>query len=902
MSARIVVCLLGVVLVAAAPAASQTTTATILGTVVDAQKAVVPGTTVTATNVDTRIATSAVTDVNGRFRLAALRPGTYDIHVELSGFAPRDRTGVQLFVGAEMTLDFEIGVAGVQETVTVTGEVPLVEVTKSELSTIVDRKQIDALPLSTRDFSDLMRLTPGVVDGMVAGQQSTASNTYLVDGVSNDRAWTGGSRTGFSSETIREFRVITEQFAAEYGQASGGVVNVVSRSGTNQRQSRLYLYDRGDGLDKKNYFATSKAPYTRRNFGGFTGGPIVRNRLFYFGSYEGTRIDETSIVNTPAWDAWAAKNGKQTYSGNFASPTRTHAAFAKIDSQLTPAHNLSARYAEQRSSSENGGIGGRTTWQQGSTSWSRNHDFTGSLTSVIGSSKLNELRILLADRPADVVPNSPGQPEIDFASSYQGKSYSDPQGSDERRYQVVDNFSVHATGRGEHDIKMGFDFNHTVLNGDFCNYCDGQWVFPKDYYDPKDKSTFPTLYQQRIGATAYTIPNISYSAFVQDSWRPKKNVTVNAGLRFDRVDYAGTLKTNDLSPRVAMTFDPTGKGKTVYNVGFGVFKDKITLNQWLIIVLNVINSKNFVVINNPSYPDWTGGSATPYSLKNTERFDPNMGQPYSYQGTAGVKHDFGNGFAVGANYMYNHGLGQIRRRDENAPPNGTTIRPNPAMGRMLVHENGGTRTYNGLVLNAERRFGQRYRFSAAYTLSSNWSNSEARNSTTLPTDQYNLNADWSPADNDARHNLVLTGQVTLPLAIQMSAIWQYRSAYPFNVVSGKDTNNDSRSGDRPDADPNGKYPTNGVTQYGRFSIPVNRPGTLQRNAFRGPDFTRLDFRLSKLFPLGAKRRVEVLAEAFNLTNRVNYGGYTSSIQSSSFGKSASASAPFQAQLGLRFDF
>ncbi len=357
-----------------------------------------------------------------------------------------------------------------------------------------------------------------------------------------------------------------------------------------------------------------------------------------------------------------------------------------------------------------------------------------------------------------------------------------------------------------------------------------------------------------------------------------------------------------MSPRLALTFDPTNKGKTVYNVGAGIFKDKITLNQWLIIVLNVINATDFIVLNNPGYPDYTGGKPAVQAPRNIEQFDSNLAQPYSVQATAGAKHDFGNGFAVGANYLYNRGLEQIRRRDLNAPVNGTTVRPDPTMGRELIHEGSGNRTYNGLILNAERRFGERWRFSAAYTLSSSWSDSEARNSTSLPTDQYNLRADWAPADNDARHNLVVTGQVTLPLGIQMSAIYQYRSAYPFNVTSGRDTNNDSRSGDRPDPDPAGKYPTNGTTTYGTFSIPVNRPGLLQRNAFRGPDWARMDFRLSKMVRLGARRRVEVLAEAFNLFNRVNFNSYTSSIQSSLFGRSQSAGDPRQFQLGIRFDF
>jgi hypothetical protein len=190
---------------------------------------------------------------------------------------------------------------------------------------------------------------------------------------------------------------------------------------------------------------------------------------------------------------------------------------------------------------------------------------------------------------------------------------------------------------------------------------------------------------------------------------------------------------------------------------------------------------------------------------------------------------------------------------------------------------------------------------ASYTLSSTKSDSEARNSTTLPTDQYNLDADWGPADVDARHNLTLTGHLTLPFAIQLAGIMQLRSAYPFSPVSGRDTNNDSRAGDRPDADPNGRYPTNGVTTYGQFSIPVNRPGTLGRNTFRGPDFSQLDLRLSKLFSIGG-RRLEVIAEGFNVTNRVNYNSYTSSIQSAFFGLPQSAMAARQVQLGARFDF
>src|SRR6266545_2722841 len=345
------------------PAGAQTTTATVLGTLTDAQHAVLPGATVTARNVDTGTETSAVTDTNGRYRLAALRPGTYDIRAELSGFASRVRSGVPLFVGQEATIDLELSVAGVQESVTVTQEAPLVETTKSDVSSVVDRKQIDELPLNGRNFSDLTRLTPDVLSSdRIGGMQSSLSNTYLVDGVTNDRAWTGGNRAGYSAENIREFRVITQQYAAEFGQASGGVVNVVTRSGTNAFEQRLFIYHRDDALDARNYFATTKAPFTRQQFGGFSGGPITRNRLFYFGAYEGIRPDLTAVVNTPVERA------------NVTQPTRTHQGFGKIDYQIASPHLLTLRFAEERTTIANSGVGGTRTVGNGLSSKSSSHD------------------------------------------------------------------------------------------------------------------------------------------------------------------------------------------------------------------------------------------------------------------------------------------------------------------------------------------------------------------------------------------------------------------------------------------------------------------------------------------------------------------------------------------------
>lgn len=278
-----------------------------------------------------------------------------------------------------------------------------------------------------------------------------------------------------------------------------------------------------------------------------------------------------------------------------------------------------------------------------------------------------------------------------------------------------------------------------------------------------------------------------------------------------------------------------------------------------------------------------------------------MNTPYASHLTAGAEHQLPGGWAVSADYVFVRGFDQLRRRDLNAPPNGTSQRPNPLLGRQLIHESTGRRDHHALLVSAEQRFARRWAFSASYTLSKTMSDSEARNSVALPTDQYNLTADWGTADVDGRHNLVLTGQWTLPFQLQIAGILHVRSAFPFDVTSGRDTNNDGRSGDRPDPDPNGPFPTNGVTEFGRFPIPVNRPGTLTRNAFRGADFRRLDVRISKSLSI-AGRRLELLAEAFNATNYVNCNAFTSSIQSALFGRPQSAQDSRQVQLGVRFDF
>jgi Carboxypeptidase regulatory-like domain len=325
-------------------ASGQSTGATLQGTISDPQRALLPGVTVIISNVETGLSRTIVTDERGWYRAPALPPGRYDLRAELQGFGSVVRSGLTLTIGQEATINIEMNLANVQETVTVTGEVPLVETSNSTLGTTVTRTTLDSLPLAGRNFSGLAMLSPGIAGvgsgttGLNAGGQTTRSNSFLIDGASNDDTIVATQRGGFSLEAVREFAVLSNQFAAEYGMASGAIVTVITRSGTNQLQGRGFLFHRDDTFDAQDPFSkaqgSGKSPFSLQRFGGFLGGPIVRDKMHYFGVYEGLRQRQTSIVTSPLVPASEREWPNPEDGGQY---------FAKSDNRLSDAHALSVR-------------------------------------------------------------------------------------------------------------------------------------------------------------------------------------------------------------------------------------------------------------------------------------------------------------------------------------------------------------------------------------------------------------------------------------------------------------------------------------------------------------------------------------------------------------------------------
>src|SRR4051812_47451211 len=356
---RIIVAMIAICALSwSAPAMAQQTTGNIQGRIVDAQKAAVPGVTVTAKNAATGFSRTEVSDAEGVYRLNALPVGTYDVHAELSGFAGYNRKGVVVNIGQNVDLNIDMNVAGVAENVSVTAESPLIQTTSSSVGGVVDTARIENLPLNGRQFANLAVTIPGVglgfpSDPTKSTQYSPQINggngrniNYQIDGGDNNDDTVGGLLQLFPLEAIQEFNFLTSRYKAEYGRSNGGVMNIVTKSGTNQDQGSFFERFRDKSMnaltETERRSNIDKQDYRRNQFGGSVGGPIARDRAHFFFAAERTQQDTKQAVST--------KNLFPSQDGVYATPYRETLLTGKATANLTPRQYLTVRYGRNQNS------------------------------------------------------------------------------------------------------------------------------------------------------------------------------------------------------------------------------------------------------------------------------------------------------------------------------------------------------------------------------------------------------------------------------------------------------------------------------------------------------------------------------------------------------------------------
>ncbi len=858
---------------------SQETLVTVFGVVYGIEGDSLPGASITVKNQDSGYVYYANSQEDGRYVISRIQPGPYEMRVELLGFVTQIKQNITFNIGMRLKINFYLKLEKIEEEIEITSELPLIETSKSEISSIVGREEIENLPLRGRDYTELIGLQPGVQE-YTSNAQAWASEENIIDGVSNTRNMEKDFRSNIPADAIKEFRVLTNQFSAEYGNASGMLCSSITRSGGNRITGRLSSFWRSEAFDAKNYFARDKdkTQLDDWHYGVFIGGPLIKDKTHFFLAYEGQYKKAYRIVTSPL-----------VTQESVPSRTTNNQLLLKIDHNIQGRNIFSFRFTYDEPLTTNYNVGGLYTKDIAADEKIMSYDFQGNWTFMASNKALNEFRILYGRFLEEKTEADPNAYYIIRPSGYLGGLYTAPYSYSERRYQIVENFSLFLK---KHTIKTGFDLNFIITDGDYSIYYPGMFQFETDLpFNPTDPLTYPILFvgaQNKQVLDSFKVNN--HGIFIQDSWQIHQNITLNLGLRYNYYDLESLDINNrtwkSFNPRFGFSWDIAGNDKTVVRGGIGTFSNSI----FTFYAARVAQSQvaNLRIILMPGYPDPNQlNPFSPYLPFPTTEMPPQeyVSQekqipPYTLQVTLGAQRQISDHGAVSADLVWSKGYNLLRDNNLNAgiPGSHGLLRPDMTKGDVFVYEDSGKSEYKALQIGYKKRYSDGWAVDVAYTLSksmtnvaSDWLGNEEQMSWNNP------DRDWGPHQYDARHRLNIIGIFSLPLGIRLSSIIRYHSAYPYNVTLGYDANQDGQVLDYEE----------GVNRF----------------SGRGKDFLSIDARIIKDIQL-KRFQVELFVDVFNLTNRVNFysNSYIGNRQSANFGQPTEAYNARLIQLGFRIDF
>ena len=929
-------------LVALAPftAFAQSSTGSISGNVADDSGAALPGVTVTATSAATGATRTTVTNGTGHYELALLVPGTYAVSGELSGFKTVKFEKIVVNVGSTTTLDLKLK-PGVAEEMTVMAAAPVIETTRSEVSSVVNEKAIQNLPVNGRNFIDFVLTTPGVVrdvrggDISFAGQRGTL-NSLVVDGANNDNTFFGQTigRTGsgrapyqFSQDAVQEFQVNRSDYSAEYGRAGGAVINVVTKSGTNHYRGSLFEFYRDKSLNANSYVNKTavpprpKSPYHFNQFGGSLGGPIVRDKAFFFVNYDGQRNDQPNDINLDQNLAGLTlPNDPDTVAGlaklrakaaSFSRGQNQDVGFAKVDYHLSDSELLVARYNHQNFTGKNFENGGATNAEEHSgNSLVNTRTLNASLSSIYGANLFNELRAQYAKDSEPGTANTT-LPEATIRQNGRtiltiGENFFSPRETTIDRVQGADTLTWI---QGEHTCKVGLDINRDQIKNFFPGNFGGSYTFNSiaDFNlgipnQPGERYVQAFPGPGTSGPT--TNPNVLETAlFLQDEWDFRSNAKLTLGLRYDRQKFdqpsvrnpdaqlaaAGIdtsfIKTdnNNFGPRVGFSWSPNAK--TVFRAGYGIFYGRTPA-----IMVGTAFSNNGINVQTvtftgsqvPTYPFVFPSLPTGAALPKPTIFvfDRNYQNPDVQQGSLGVDYALTNDIALGIGYLYVRGRHLQRSTDINlfapvATPipvqgGGTvtvqqfpTTRPFTNFDRIIEFQSTAESKYNGLTLELRKRFEGHLQYNIAYTLGK-VTDTTPDGTAVVPNSGDDAKFPSNPFDFNADD---AAGNNDQRHRVVFSGLW--------NLDYIKDTGlkkallggwSASWIATWQSGQPYSKGVTNDLNRDGNTRNDIV-PGS--RNSIYLPSSFNVDLRIAKHIPLVSGIGLDLIAEAFNLLDRDN---------------------------------
>jgi hypothetical protein len=916
---------LAVAWAAVASAQQSVDLASLSGRVIDATGGVLAGVEVTARHLETNLSVSATTGDDGRFRLPFLRIGRYEVIAHRDGFRDSSRQ-LTLTSGGALDLAIELIVAGVDAQLTVSAAADTLETARSQIAGTVSEREMRDVPLNGRNFLDLALLIPGASPANVnstqlfpetsavpgttvsVNSQRNLSNNFVVDGLSaNDDAAALSGMT-FSVDALEEFQVVTSGGQAELGRALGGFVNVVTRSGTNQRQGTLYLFERDEALNARNPISGTRLPMGQQQFGGSLGGPIRMDRTFYFANAEHRRLRQAGLVTILPETASAINTrlsqagylGPLVATGEYNNPIDATNGLAKVNHALSDRTQLMARYGFYDVASRNArGAGGLNAPSAASNLESLDQSLAASATSAASSRTLFELRGQVAHSRLQAPPTDPIGPAVSIAgvASF-GTLSTSPAGRDNTLVELTGGASHQ---KGSHALRAGVS---VLVNRDRIS-------FPRSTrgsYNFSSLAHFLTGtynnagFTQTFGAVGVEQDNPNVGLFAQDEWHAGPGLTINLGVRYD-VQFLDTIDTdaNNLAPRLGVAWSPGGTGRTVVRGSTGLFFDRIPLRAAANALLSAGNTTDVSRLRQvavslsptqagaPVFPGILSSAVPSVTLPALTTMDRQLQTAYSRQAALEIERQVATGTTISVSYQYVRGRGLLMSINQNVPSclaSGTNngCRPNPAYGNNNQYSSAGSSVYHGLQISMRQRpvaWGQ-YRLS--YTLSKAM-NDVSEFFFSSPIDPADVSKDWGRSDNDQRHRLAVSGSLAIR-RFQVSGTLQASSALPFNITSGV------------------------TTIQGTAGRPIVDGEFIPRNSGSGSAFVSLNMRVSREIGIGGGRRIEMMAEAFNLTNHVNVltrntnfgaGAYPAN-PAPTFGQVTGVGESRSVQLGARLHF
>ena len=926
MKCRLVLQVLVIAFFAATASAQETINyASVSGRVTDPQGMVVPGASVVAKQTSTNITADAVTDASGRFRFPYLRVGTYEISVSIAGFRAQSRQ-LNLTLGSAFDLPITLAVEGVALTETVAAAAPVIESARSQIAGTVSQAEVTSLPLNGRNFLDIALLVPGVSPpnlnstqlfaetsantggGIAVGSQRNFSNNFIVDGLSANDDAAGLSGMPYGVDAVDQFQVVTSGGQAELGRALGGYVNVVTKSGTNVMRGDVYSYFKDDSMNAKNALSGTKLPMSQKQYGLSLGGPLAKNKTFYFVNAEQRLLDQTGLAtisdaNVAIINARLAAvgyPGSPVATGIYENPVHSVNVMGKVDHQFSGKDLFSARYSLYDVTSTNSrGAGGINAPSASAGLDNRDQAAAFSNTLTLGARTVNETRAQYTHSNLLALPTDPIGPAVSIAgvASF-GTLSGSPTARRNGMYQVVDNLSHQA---GAHALRTGVDFLYNDDTITFPRSVRGSYVF-------SSMANFLTGtynnagFTQTFGQTVVAQTNANIGVYVQDEWKATDRLTINGGIRYD-LQYLEsiTTDTNNVSPRFGFAWTPTAARNLVVRGSAGLFYDRVPLRALANALLSARNTTdlNSLVQTNisltpgqagaPVFPAILAAPIQSVTLFNLTTMDPNMQNAYSEQASLEVERQVGTFGTVSVGYSHMKGVHLIMSINQNVPScvaAGTNngCRPNPSYANNSQYTPAADSKYDALHISFSQRpmaWGY-YRVSYAYSKSMN---NVGENFFSSPIDPYDIWKDWGLADDDQRHRLVFNGGVNF-YGFQLSGMMQAYSSAPFNITSGV------------------------TTVQGTAGRPIVDGTFIDRNAGIADSFFTTSVRLNRPFQLGGHVKLEGLVEVFNLTNHRNditrnanfgAGAYPTS-PSATYNQITAVGDPRSVQLGLRLKF